>query len=611
MEFKGIVNLDPQIAKQLNRYIMEKETELGLKIIRFIDPLDIHNPELETPEIQSLSLGEAVLFFGKKVRAMILDRESHQLHEDIHKKITQECWQFLTLLENYTEQFFKEMSQHQCISWNEELINTVKSIKTTLINALDDLEWAVKRLNAQLFQLKRGVLNLTYFDKLKRYASGFGPESDRALLKNLEKTRKFLTFYGLKFQDNCAKYQILQQDVKKHVIKLANLEVLNTLYSDSKETFIKVYECLKMWEINQQSKLIPSADLEKPLKNVIDPKRVSHIFEEYHSLLLKKVFEISGLLKFERNEILEHGPMSTQLEVSLKRLLKEIHLLGSTVTSYRKFLLKTDPDPYVRSRFGFPEWIVGEEPASTKNMLLINYDIEEMNFQVEEMLHALQSAGTGDEVSQLNKIHLKLEPVLHEMAQPLVTESTMKELAEKACGYLKEVKELTSLELESVNFIGRGLSSLLKADWKYQVLFGIPEFEKIYAIHMGLFGESHENRDYLNRLDELRRHCKELKDLVKGKSFYNHLQEIDFTINDIKGSLQDFLGYVQRLAQEPSISSETKRDLFLQLLEVRYFFGHYFHELGTLGDDKSKILNKLHFVDQYLDAIDTVIQDKP
>ncbi len=613
MDFKGIVKLDNDVVIQLNRFLKEKESELGLKILESIGPIQSDYPELEVPEIKSLALSDAVMLFGKKVRSLILNKEfkeTKQLHDEINEKMSQNCWNYLELLENCVSELFLQIDSTKCDEWNAELLENFQSIKMLLLHHLDDLEWAVKRLNGQLWQLHHGALEKTFFGKLKNIRWFFESNIKISLLKNLKKTRKYLLFYGGKFREYYEKYHILQKIVEPHVSNLENYKTLNSEQIDTKDAFTKVYKYLKMWEINQHSKLIPNKEIEDPLKTSIDPKRMSHLFEEYQNSLLKKMFEISGGLKFEKNGI-ENLPIKNELENASLMLLKEVLLLSATVAKYREFLLKTDQDPYVRCRFGFPEWIVGEEPATTKNMLLINYELEEMNGLVEKMIHALETGEEGHEKIKLKNAHLTLEPLLHEMAQPLASEATMKDLIVKALQALEELHELTSHDLEVVDFVGNSLSKILKSDWKYQVLFTIPEFEKIYAMHIGILGGRHENRLYLNRLDELRRLSIELKDLIKTKSFYTNHQEIEFTISDIKGSLQDFLGYVQRISKgsdkDKTITVETVRDVSVQLLEVRYFFGHYLHDLLALKDGNIKVLDKLLFVDQYLDAIDNVI----
>lgn len=612
MDFKGIVNLDDNIAIQLNRFLSEKESELGLKILESLSSIQNELPELEQPKINSLTLNDSILLFSKKVRELILNKEfkeTKQLHEEINEKISRNCWDYLELLENCITELFLQIDLTKIDEWNPELLENFQSIKLSLLHHLDDLGWAVKRLNEQLWQLHHGTLEKSFFGKLKNVRWYFESNIKLALLKNLKKARQYLLFYGGKFREDYEKYQVLKQSVAPHVSNLISYRTLNGEHIDTKNAFLKVYEYLKMWEINQRSKLIPDSDIEGPLKALMDPRRMSHIFEEYQSSLLKKMFEISGNLKFEKNGIVENHPIKNELENASLMLSKEVHLLSSTVSKYREFLLKTDKDPYTRCRFGFPEWIVGEEPATTKNMLLINNEMEEMNGHVEEILHVLKTAEEQDEKTKLKKVELNLEPLLHEMAQPLNSEITMKDLIVKALKALEELHELTAQDLEVVDFVGNSLSKILKSDWKYQVLFTIPEFEKIYTTHIGILGGRHEDRLYLNRLDELRRLSIELKDMIKSKSFTNY-QEIEFTINDIKGSLQDFLGYVQRLAKgskDENITSETVRDVSVQLLEVRYFFGYYLHDLFSLKDENIKVLNKLLFVDQYLDAIDAVI----
>ena len=57
----------------------------------------------------------------------------------------------------------------------------------------------------------------------------------------------------------------------------------------------------------------------------------------------------------------------------------EIKELTKTMAAYRDFLLKTDPNPYVSSRWGFAEWVVGPEPHRAKRMLGLVYSGTELH----------------------------------------------------------------------------------------------------------------------------------------------------------------------------------------------------------------------------------------
>ncbi len=616
MIFRGIVNLDLHTARQLSQYLIEKESELSFKIMDTIGHIAENEPEPLAPQLKEspLKIGGAVLLFGKKIRTLATNsglRAPKGMAEVIAAQIDQQCWNYLEILENCITELFIQMKMLDVTKWNEEMLDAAYSIKMTLMHHLEDLEWTLKRLNAQIGQLEKATDHKALSNYLKKLFPFFCSNIDSSLLKNLKKSRKYLSFNYRKFHDNFISYQSINKDVKKNLLRFIDYQALNNLDFESKEVFKRLYELLKMWEINQKSKVIPSGDLSIPLRNLHDPKRISHLFEEYHYELLKEVYIKSRFLKSNSEDILTDESVRCEIGDALFSTLKEIHLLGATTRNYRDFLLKTDPDPYIRCRFGFGEWTVGKEPLLTKNMLLLNYEIEETNKYAEQLIHSVKTTTSLNDKVDYAETLQNVKKLLHEMSQPLIGQATMHSLAEKILVELNSVNELESFNMRVVDFVGLTLSKLLKADWKYHVLFDMKDFEKTYSIHVGIVKGDHEDRLHLNRLNEFRILCKEVKDLVKAKSFYKGLQEIELNLNDIKSSLQDFLGSVQRIIQDKSTTAELIKDIQFQLLEYRYFFGTYFHELGNLETDKQLIRNKFLFVDQYLDVVDSLLETYP
>ena len=613
MEFRGVINLDLHTANLLSQYLIDKESDLSLKIMETIGPVALNFPEPLPPNSKDnpLKLGDAVLLFGKKIRTLSTNREikpAKGMWKIITSQINIQCWAYLQILENIITELFIQIKLLDITKWKNEMLDAAYSIKMTLMHHLEDLEWALKRLNAQIWQLRLAEDESCIFTRLKHLFSYFNLNIESSLLVNLQKSRKFLSFKYGKFHDVHTNYQKLHQDVRKPLLKFIDYHILNHLDAESKDSFTKLYELLKMWKINVQSKLIPSSELRIPLRNLIDPKRVSHIFEEYHTELLKEIYIKSRFFKTHSHAIIDDESVETELADSLIMTHKEIHLLAATTRNYRDFLLKTDPNPYIRCRFGFGEWTVGKEPALTKNMLLLSYEIAETNKYAEHLIDSLKSAKEKNNLSDFKEKSTRSEKILHEMSQPLIGESTMRSLAEGALEEIKSFDELGSFDIHIVDYIGVTLSKILKSDWKYHVLFDIPFFKTVYSNHINIVGLDQEDRLHLNRLNEFSRLFKEIKDLVKVKYLYRSNQEIDLHLNDIKGTLQDFLGYVQRVTQDKNSPLKLIKNIRFQLLEYRYFFGQYFHDLGTLDIDKQMISNKFLFVNQYLDVVDSLLE---
>ena len=110
--------------------------------------------------------------------------------------------------------------------------------------------------------------------------------------------------------------------------------------------------------------------------------------------------------------------------------------------------MKTHPNPYVRTRWGFTEWIVGPEPSQTKELLRLVWDVEGLDKLYYVLLEALDKgpAATGDELTQQYQEALR---TLHEMSQPLATRSVMRTKGEKLLYQIQQMNELGSLRPES------------------------------------------------------------------------------------------------------------------------------------------------------------------
>ncbi len=606
MEFRGIINLSPHIAYQLSEYLLVKEAELSNNILDSIY-IPEKTPELSRAQTESkLKFNDAISLFDKKIRLISL--EDHHLKEEAFKsillKINLGCWKYLEILENSITELFLQIKLLGIDRFNEETAEIIRSIKMTLMTHLEDFAWGLKRIEKQMGKLNQLSKDKTFYKLIGNVFSFFYPFIDKMILSNLQKSRKFLSFNYQKFHDEHVNYLKLKSDVRKKVLQLVDYPVLDSsLDPDSMEEFKKVYELLKCLELNKKLKLIQGDVLNESLSNLNDPKRMSHIFEEYQNALLKEVFEKSRFLKSDSEEILGNDEIKLALNFSLLTSLKEVHLLHSISANYRDFLLNTDKDPYVRARLGFQDEILGQESQLTKNLKELGYDIQKANDYFKILLKGVNEPFDNPNLAEIRK---KSDAALHEMSQPLISESTMKNYAEKVLVELEHLNELGTLDFNVVEFVGKILLSLLKHDWKYHVLFSMPKFEQAYSIHIGILDKEHEDRLHLNRMNEFIRLGKEIKDLFKKKSLKS-MDEIVLYLNDIKSSLQDFLGYVQHLSLDETNFSRVKKDIQFQLLEYRYFFGKYFYELEQIEQDKQQIRNQFLFIDQYLEVVDSLL----
>lgn len=606
MEFRGIIYLNSQTAYQFDEYLSHKESELSFKMIETITAFLKRSNEPILPKLEGtkLKLRDALSFIGKEVRELSLKKDLKFRNEsltDLISRINEANWHYLEILENSESELFSHIKLLGIEAFQVDIEEATHSIKKSLMEHIDDFYWYLKRLNKQLSDLEWFVSDRPLF---KYVTSFFFSSIDKSLFSNAKKSKKFLSFNYQKFYESATNYQKLLGPARGKREKLEDCVILNKSIDEiSKSSFEKIYELLKIAEINQKLKLISNQDLNDFVKNTTDPKRMSHILEEYQNALLNEVFVKSRLIKSEK--ILGDEKRAHNLIYELEGGIKEVHLLASTADRYRELLLKSDPDPYVRLSFGFKDFATGKEPSVADNLRNISYDVEEIESFFKDLIEAY-SKPSADEV-KFSETKEKSVPILHEMAQPLISESTMKRAASNILDLLKQLDELGSSSWKVVDFVGQLLSRLLKYDWKYHILFSLEEFEKAYAIHIGILIHEHNDRMHLNRMDELRRLLKEIKDFLKSQGSYKNKEEFIFLLNDIKGALQDFFGYAQNRLQESLNPKATVTSIRFQLMEYRYLFGRYFYEIKQSEDDLQLIKREFLFVDQYLEAIESTV----
>ncbi|MCE5317518.1 MAG: hypothetical protein LLG04_09205, partial [Parachlamydia sp.] len=155
--------------------------------------------------------------------------------------------------------------------------------------------------------------------------------------------------------------------------------------------------------------------------------------------------------------------------------------------------------------------------------------------------------------------------------------------------------------------VGLNLNKAMRADWQYHVLFGLPAFHHLYAIYRGIVGTV-DDRTHTNRMQKFKRLIQQLDSWVSSHDTPRHAHEIEVDLSDMKGYLQDFLAYAQRLSKDEEPGKEERyASIAQQLLEYRYMFGSFFHRLHDDSTESLMLRKQLLFVDQYFEAVETAL----
>ena len=612
IDFEGIVSLNEETVSHLHSYLDSKESQLAQGIIHSFP----FTPSLEAPSIASPSSGmklrltDAIDAIGRQVRQINegqLSCPSESEWNEIVLKINKLLWKDLEILEESVTELFQQLSLVGIEEWRIELSHAVSAIKELLIQRMDDLRWTVKRLNIQLclFRTTIDSHTKTWFRSLRRLQLWWRPPVDRSIGIHLDKCQKYLLFNFQQFNDHYKRYVESITRVNHSLEKFSWYKVFSTLEPESQDKYKRLYRLIRLWEISSNSKVISRTELVRALRTLTSPERANALFREYYQALKSVMFEKSRLIK-SNPELVMQAQSVYQMQDDFLGVRGELHSLASTIEHYRDFLLRTDPNPYVRSRVGFPEWITGQEPNPSKELHKLSYDVETLDSSFEAFRQAIDRKILVSDVT-VQQQDSDVQDMLHEMIQPLISKGMMKTYAERLVNLLMQFDELSSTQPDVVEYIGRILGRALRADWKYHVLFDIPDFHLLYETHMGVLGPV-EDRSHFNRMQRFKKHIQQIESWIKENSTSRHTSDIDLDMSDIKGYLQDFLAQVQRVSgndvADRSIAQQVQSDLQHQLLEYRYLFASFFHRLRQERQEERILRRQFLFVDQYFESVE-------
>ena len=618
IDFQGIITLEKPIIDNLECYLQEKETQTGNAIVHAIQTLPRESlpPVLPFNIAGSVKLSDAVRAFGKNVVEIAASKRQLVPSNDWKSttcQINKALWEYLEVLEGCITEFFQQIGQIGFEKWHPELMNVVDRIKDILNSRLDELNLAIKRLEALLWQYKwtldaeEGknivIRKILYFWKTLL---------DRSLLTYLNKSKKFLIARHKWFVHRYIEYQKLKSKIEKSLNKFNGYHIFKSLEPDVQRSFKEVFKLLKLWDINTKWKSLPERETIRAIRSAYSMDSLTLLFRKYFTSLNAALFERSKKFKETNKELYTESSSKNIIEKVIISYRSELHTLGSTIEKYRKFFLRTHPNPYVRTRWGFSELIVGPEPRQTKELLTLVYDIEGLDKLFERLIYSLRKGPSANDKIKITNQYTEIQRILHEMGQPLTSRIVMRNKAEKILNIIDEMDELGSFCQDVVKYVGKTFTKALRFDWQYHVLFEIPHFYHLFSIHQGVVGDI-DDRAHFNRMNKFKDLLSQLKEYVKKRDTHRRAHEIELDMNDMKGYLQDFLAYVQRIAEdttlEPEKAYEIRSEIDKQLLEYRYIFGKFFHYLHQNEPEGKLIRNQFLFVDQYFETVENKLHE--
>jgi hypothetical protein len=490
----------------------------------------------------------------------------------------------------------------------DESIDAITSIKSSILKMVRETIYSIESIDKHLGTYRDFLTaNRPWWKKLSQSLPWKTYVLDPALLNNLKQTAQYLEAREKELRDHLQAYQKLLTKAQESSKKFESYKSLQSLDKQTQEKFRLIYQFLKMWGNNSKIKVLPEKELSTILRSVSTVKQATQIFKTYHKSLHSAFFDLSRSLKEHsaktNSDITAH---KQEHRLKLNAYSQELHSLGSSISRYRDFLLRTDPNPYVRSRWGFSEWVVGPEPSETKELLQVGFEVESLDDQFSSLRYSLLRPSSSSKALSIKNTQHEIQHTLHEMGQPLASKNIMRKRADTLVLQLQEFDELGATANFVVDFVGEVISKALRADWKYHALHEIPEFHKFYQIHLGIIGPS-DDESHLERIEQLKHLYRQFRQWAKTGEGSKHANEIEESLNELKGYLQEFLlslqKYDEALPQDKSEVHEIIDTKRRQLLEYRYEFGNFCHKQG------SEVRNQYLFVDQYFEFIENKLND--
>lgn len=615
IDFQGIVGLDYSVVDQIERYLQEKETRLAHQTLNSLPETlaESQAPTLPISPGVHLKLSDAVEGLTKKIRALGATAfkqaaDSQDTAARVIKDLNASLWEFTEVLEGCVIELFQQIKQVNLDKWHVSLAKVVHLIKEILLHRIEDLIWVVRRLEGLLseYRQKMGATSQGW----RSWVGSKPKQIDPNILVHLNQSEQYLKSQYTAFYGYYQNYVRLNTQVEDYFERMKSYPILAIMSTEDQNLYVDIFRLLKLWELNSNPKGTLALETRRSIKHLCSIDGALDIFRVYYYELRDAFFNSSLELKTIAEQFQDKIERTQRLQTKVKDYHHELQHLVATISKYREFVLQTDTNPYVRSRWGFTERTVAPEPAKVRDLLHLIYAAEGLIAWYETFLNSL----TGDPLQQErkeNQAHEEIDRLLHEMGQPLISRSMMHNRAGVLLGYISECEEIGSPHFSTIEYIQDVFSKAMRADWKYHVLHEFPVFHDLYQIHKGL-QKPIKDPAHAFRVDRFHQLFEKIEEWVNREDIYSHVHEIEIDMSDMKTYLQDFLAMIQRSARDKSSDpflDETIDNFRQQLLDYRYIFGQFFFHIMHKNLDGQQLRNQFLFVDQYFESIENLLND--
>ncbi len=592
MDPSHLKKLTPQQLEQFRDYLDQQESKLAEALLLSTLPSPGQMDSIHLHGSGHYRLTQALQSVSGRIRDLKEEQTVPGEWQISVDAVNKALWTFCDLLEGAANELIQHVQLTRMSDWDEKLYGLFLSFKELLSHRIEDTIWLYRRLE-ELFLSYRATCkkhkNLwMIFGKLW---APFATILDKNILNRLFKMEEMLSSQFKRFSVSYEVFNTFLLNARPFEEQLAASARFQELAPEQQSRLLKLYCFAKVWEQNSKQQMLNSQELVSTIKELAKPGVFLIAFRDYYKILKEAIFALSySWQKFEDESLVEVA----------NHIKHDLVVFGELVTSYREILLRSDPNPYVRTRWSFSEWALGPEPRKTRELLQLIFDVEMLLRWCDHLLHAIKSERVDQKIMKRNALKKRIELVIHEMGQPLSSRNMIHGKCEELLQLVEECDELGGslgdLHMELTDLFLKAM----RLDVKYQTLFDFPKFEELYSIHEGFLPPIHDP-DHKERLKLYKGSLHHIEHWLKESVLPRHEKEVEVDEAAIQESLQRLLAAIQRGA----LPQQADRELYFQmLLEYRFLFSKFFHLLRKYEGEGKLIRGQFLFVDNYLEAIE-------
>jgi len=613
---QGVAVLDQTIYEDLCSYLHGKESQLSHQISE-VSLLLASTPTLSRAQSAApMRLSEAVEEFSRKINKTShasANKFSAVKWENLASQINDDLWAYVEVLEGCVTELFQQINRISFEQWNHDLVDIATKIKDELTKRMDDLVWAILRLENQLEKYRwMSEARSGKWVAWRKIVFSWQWLLDRSLRGNVFRCHKFLGFRFQQFIERYTGYLQLFESVQESQQKYHQFRVLSSMDLDQQDRLKHLCFLLELWKKNKKSRVLSRNEVLRALRGCSSYDVLYGIFKEYIFAIRKALFDKSRMIKKQFRVLFIDVKIREPFFNNISVYRNELKMLYETILQYKKFHFDTDPPKKTLVQKLF-RWASNKQEANhLRDLNHLLHEIQSLDLLALNFRASMESESFNERkiTPELKK---EINRYLHEMAQPLASRDLMYRDGLALVGALQGLDEMGAFDPNVVHYIRHTLIRAMCVDWKYHVLQEIPLFHHVYEVHQNICAID-ENRQHMNRLHKFQRVLDQLAIWIENNETLKRAHEIELDINNLKAYLQDFFAYVQNLEVSKSESQENElNNLVIQasqaLLKYLYVFGQFFQRLHNDNSEQRMVRKQLLFVDQYFEEIEIKIYD--